>query len=118
LGLGCSGTACGGETSGSDGGKAGGNASAGAGKGSGRGAEGGTITTDPVFGPAPCPVSSAGASLAGEAEELGEGGVAGFFPAAVAAEAVAAGAGGFGLAFGMGAWVTSALMDGGSARAT
>src|SRR5687767_1747824 len=86
LGPGCSGAACGGDASGSDGGRAGGSASAGAGNGSGRGAEGGTITTDPVFGPAPCSASSAGASLAAEAEELAEDGVAGFFPAVAAAE--------------------------------
>src|SRR3954471_11350098 len=70
LGPGCSGIACGGDASGSDGGRAGGSASAGAGKGSGRGADGGTITTDPAFGPLPCPFSSAGASLCGDADEL------------------------------------------------
>src|SRR3954447_9772082 len=79
LGPGCSGIACGGDGRGSDGGRAGGSASAGAGNGSGRGAEGGTITTDPVFGPVPCSASSAGASLFGEAEGLGAGGGAGFF---------------------------------------
>src|SRR3954470_8312422 len=121
LGPGCSGAPGAAPFSGSDGGRAGGSASAGAGSGSGKGAAGGTITTEPVFGPAPWSVSSAGASRSGEAGELGGNdvtGAPGFFPATAAADVAAPGTGGLGLVLGRGAWASSALTGDGSSRVT